>query len=241
MDEFLGFWLSTVVLSAGFNISNDLVIIKDIYDSGCKINMENIDRYDIASNNTLDNQYDSCNYTMFTLLVPIINMLEVSKQRFDYNKNRKDFLELLYTLGIIEEMTPLEKEIYQKHPNIFNALLLDLLVENRIKNANVIEIRTNNEYGDIYYEMGENISEIKILMATGDMVKISTDAQIERVKSAIYGLINQCVDDFMHEIGYDNSTDDEFRQQMKKQFMEYALELLTKQEKNKSKKRTRKK
>lgn len=241
MDNFLGFWISTIILSAGFNISNDLKAIKDIYESGHKINMNNIDKFDSIDNPSEHNLNNNYNSNILTILIPIINMLEATRERLDYYKNKYDFLELLYTLGIIEEMTDLEKEIYFKHPSIFSAIFLETLVSLRINKSNVIEIRTDNEYGDIYYEYGENISEIKILKATGDMAKISTSAQIEKVKNAIYGYVEQCVDNFMQEIEYKNNVTDELKDEIKKEFIEYAFTLLNAQEKKKNKKRTRKK
>ena len=239
MDNFLGFWLGTIALSFGIDFSTDLKMLKDVYDAGYKIKTENLDRYNNLS--TLDGDNDTSKLDILTKIVPMINIMEVSRQRVEYNKNRENLLNMLDISGALEEMTPLEKEVYQKHQSVVGAILLDIMVAKRLNKSNVIEIRTDKEYGDIYYETGENIDDIKVLKTTGDMAKLSVYAQTERVKSAIYGLVEQCVLDFMKEIGYTDITDKELFEYAKKEFMDYALSELNKANNMKVKTKTRKK
>ena len=238
MDNFLGFWLGTIALSVEIDFSTDLKMLKDVYDAGYKIKTENLDRYNNLS--VPDGEQDTSNFNLLTIIVPIINILEMSRQRFEYDKNKEDFINMLELSGALEVMSPLEKEIYDKHPNVLSALFLNTKVAIRLNKANVIEIRTDKENGDIYYEVGNDFSDIRILKATGDMKKLSNNAQIEKVKSTIYNLVEDCVLKFMKEIGYTNETkDEEFLQYAKKEFMDYALEELNKENNIKVKKRTR--
>ena len=237
MDQIFIIWITSIILSLIINFSNIFKMVKDIYNSGYKININAFKEI---------NNHLGTRDRLIILLIPIINIMQVTKERIDYNNSNTTIINMLDLFGTIDKMTLLEEETYQINPTVFRALLLDLYIEKRLQTANKIEIRKDSEQGDIYYEIENNLNEIKILTSTKDMRNKPNIYLINIVKSSIYNVLNNYIDTYINNnIELNKQLEKLTRQEKIAALKELKQELLEQTiatfQENNIKKRTRKK
>lgn len=182
----LGLYIGSVIASTVIEISNELRFFKDIADAGYKINIDKLTELSKSLNN---------DKTLAFLLIPIINIFQVFQNVMTYNNQKEDILNSSHIVGLIEEMTPIEKKMYQDNPTSINALLVPLKYYNRCLSANKIKIMTNDYPSEITYDIDKD-KNITILKVEGylsnkdeefilNIVKNSIQAQKEIIKKML--------------------------------------------------------
>lgn len=182
----LGLYIGSVIASTVIEISNELRFFKDIADAGYKINIDKLTELSKSLNN---------DKTLAFLLIPIINIFQVFQNVMTYNNQKEDILNSSHIVGLIEEMTPIEKKMYQDNPTSINALLVPLKYYNRCISANKIKIMTNDYPSEITYDIDKD-KNITILKVEGylsnkdeefilNIVKNSIQAQKEIIKEML--------------------------------------------------------
>ena len=235
MEQILTVWISSLVVSIIIEICNIISIVNDIYESKYKINIQKLKMINRQLNKKIN---------LFFLFIPMINIIEVITQRLKYNDTKKRIIDILYVFEVVEKMSFIEEKIYMEKPTLLTIMGLGRIVNERIVNAKKIEVRTENDYGDIYYEFGEDFSDIKILKVTGNIKDKEIDIQIEMVKSAIYQVANNYVADYIKEnhIEEQLSSDDHDKlEDIKSELFKYTMMEMMYNEQVKTKKKTRKK
>ncbi len=172
---FVFFMGGTIVLSFILDTKNGMRLYKDMADLGYKIDSK---RYNeiikkIAPNATKIN--------LLTLCIPIYNIFAVYQRTLEYNDIRDTAYDQLNVLGVLEEMTELEKKNYEKKPTGFRAIFSPFVLELKLLGAQKISL----DEGDIYFKVvnkGKKGTDIKIVETTIDTDKISLEKQRKMIK-----------------------------------------------------------
>lgn len=172
--EFLGIWLGSCITSFGIEIATSFRMFKDVADAGYKIDIDRMDK--IAK--ILDP--DSSKREFLTMLLPVFNIMHSSFKAIDYNNAKSMLLDQLGVLDVLEEMSEIEKQEYQKKPTGLNAILVPLKSELRLAKSQLLIITRPNFKSKIFYEIGEN-NDITILKVEGDALYLSLEDQKEIV------------------------------------------------------------
>ena len=182
--EFLIIWLSTVAVSFGMEIANELRMFKDVADAGYKI--------DIRRLSDLSKQLNpnASKATLLSMLIPIFNIMQVFQRTVQYNNARPMILDQLNVMDALEEMSEIENQEYQKKPTGLNALLIPLKDEIRISKAASIKIETDTEKSEIFYEMDDSLENITILKVNGDASRLTVDEQKKKVIEAWKNIVS---------------------------------------------------
>ena len=172
--EFLGIWLGSCITSFGIEIATSFRMFKDVADAGYKIDIERMDKI----TKILDP--DSSKREFLTMLLPVFNIMHSSFKAIDYNNAKSMLLDQLGVLDVLEEMSEIEKQEYQKKPTGLNAILVPLKSELRLAKSQLLIITRPNFKSKIFYEIGEN-NDITILKVEGDALYLSLEDQKEIV------------------------------------------------------------
>lgn len=188
--EFLIIWLSTVAVSFGMEIANELRMFKDVADAGYKI--------DIRRLSDLSKQLNpnASKATLLSMLIPIFNIMQVFQRAVQYNNARPMILDQLNVMDALEEMSEIENQEYQKKPTGLNALLIPLKDEIRISKAASIKIETDTEKSEIFYEMDDSLENITILKVNGDASRLTVDEQKNKIEEAYKNLIRSGIESY---------------------------------------------
>lgn len=177
--KILVMWLGTVVASFFMEIGNELRMYKDVADAGYKINNSKL--LEMLGKGRESKPSLS---TLF-LLTPVINIMFVMKNTLDYNDRRDDLLTQLHVMGALDEMSDYEKSEYAKRPTGLNALLVPFKTMIKLRNANFIEIKDENDISSkIFFEFDKKSGDINVLEVSGPASKLSYDEQKESVLNA---------------------------------------------------------
>lgn len=173
--EFLVFWVMTTAASFVMEIMNELRMFKDVADNQYKV--------DIKKFSELGNQLNpnATKVTLLSMFIPLVNLLQVLKRTKEYNDARPMILDQLNVMGVLDEMSEIEKMEYLKNPTGLNALIVPLKSEIRLSKAITIKFRDYDEESEIYYEMGESLDDITILKVSGPVSKLSLTEQKKKV------------------------------------------------------------
>ncbi len=172
--EFLGIWLGSCITSFGIEIATSFRMFKDVADAGYKIDIDRMDKI----TKILDP--DSSKREFLTMLLPVFNIMHSSFKAIDYNNAKSMLLDQLGVLDVLEEMSEIEKQEYQKKPTGLNAILVPLKSELRLAKSQLLIITRPNFKSKIFYEIGEN-NDITILKVEGDALYLSLEDQKEIV------------------------------------------------------------
>lgn len=172
-------WLGSVVASFFMEIGNELRMYKDAADAGYKVNNSKLLE-------RLGNGRESKpSLSTLFLLTPVINIMFVMKNTLDYNDRRDDLLTQLHVMGALDEMSDYEKSEYAKRPTGLNALLVPFKTMIKLRNANFIEIKDENDISSkIFFEFDKKSGDINVLEVSGPASKLSYDEQKESVLNA---------------------------------------------------------
>lgn len=172
-------WLGSVVASFFMEIGNELRMYKDAADAGYKVNNSKL--LEMLGKGRESKPSLS---TLF-LLTPVINIMFVMKNTLDYNDRRDDLLTQLHVMGALDEMSDYEKSEYAKRPTGLNALLVPFKTTMKLRNANFIEIKNENDISSkIFFELDKKSGDINVLEVSGPASKLSYDEQKESVLNA---------------------------------------------------------
>ena len=152
------------------NISNVLKIVKDLADSGYKINDNKLSKL----NKEMEPEY--VKYRSMMLFLPIVNVMTVALDRIKYIKSSDLYFNKLDVLGSIEEMSDYEKIAYAENPTGLNAILLQIKMETKLQNALKVKLADKSV---IYFDK-EN-DEIVIYKAEGPFSNLSGIEQKRKI------------------------------------------------------------
>lgn len=202
--EFLILFLGTSVASFCVEMANELRMFKDVADVGYKIDMERLsDLSEQLNPNGSKN-------TFLTMLIPIVNIILVLQRIIQYNNVRPMLLDQLNVMGVLEEMTEIEKIEYQKNPTGLNALIIPLKMKMRISKASSIKLDDDYEKSEIIYEADDSFCNITILKVNGSASRLSVDEQKKRIIEAYKNIVSpdiEKIDDNVLDLSY--SVDEE--------------------------------
>lgn len=177
--DFIYLWLTTILLSTGVSIANELRMYKDAADNGYRIDGKNLNNYNkeyrvgIIKNMSL------------ALLIPVINIFISMINVMAYNLNRKTMLDKLNMLDALEDMTEKEKEDYQKFPTGLHALIIMIKEAIRLSKLNMIQIIDKVGTSEIYFDIKDD-SDIEIVKVYGPLSKTTKETQKEKVMQTLY-------------------------------------------------------
>lgn len=192
--EFLIIWLSTVAVSFGMEMANELRMFKDVADAGYKI--------DIRRLSDLSKQLNpnASKATLLSMLIPIFNIMQVFQRTVQYNNARPMILDQLNVMDALEEMSEIENQEYQKKPTGLNAAFVTLKSEipylNPLLYGSSIEINRDDEHSKIYYKTDRKTGEIIILKAIGDASKLTVEEQKNKIEEAYKNLIRSGIESY---------------------------------------------
>lgn len=158
------FCIGTVGVSKTAEIVNSLRIFKDAADRGYKLKQATRVEINITDDN------EDVQLRKLARWVPIVNILHSYNDIITYNDNMDTIFNALDSMDLIEEMSDLEKEIYNNKPTVLNAILTPIKaarVLNQIKIDKELaekllkEIPDTEENKDIIKLLNEIIEEEK--------------------------------------------------------------------------------
>lgn len=160
----MSFCIGTVGVSKTAEIVNSLRIFKDAADRGYKLKQATRVEINITDDN------EDVQLRKLARWVPIVNILHSYNDIITYNDNMDTIFNALDSMDLIEEMSDLEKEIYNNKPTVLNAILTPIKaarVLNQIKIDKELaekllkEIPDTEENKDIIKLLNEIIEEEK--------------------------------------------------------------------------------
>lgn len=162
--QFLLLWLASIIISKVMDLSLAFKMVKDIADLGYKINRDRI--------TNLVNQLDveQLKKSKIESFIPIYNIFKSMYVNAQYINYKEEMISSLNALCIIDEMTDLEKDVYNKKPGAIGAIALEPIVQFELDSAFKIEVSKDDLKGIIYFEKEDNL--IKVLKSEGIFEKI---------------------------------------------------------------------
>lgn len=192
--NFLIFWLGTSALSFCMEMAQELRMYKDAADHGYKIDSKRLSEFSKQLNP------NSTKNTMFSMLIPLVNMMLVMQRTMEYNNNRVYIMDQLRAMDALEEMSEYEKREYAKKPTGLNAFLVPLKLQLKMAKSNIsIKINGENGYSKIFFEIGKESSDITILKVTGEASKWT----VEQQKQAVFDVLRKMAEGFNKKYGGD--------------------------------------
>lgn len=168
-------YAGTIVVSKIMDIDLGLQVMKDVADAGYRIDTEKLKEFTGFLSENVRKQR-----TLYTFL-PIANVVFSFVARANYENRKEYLLNQMSLLGIMEEMTPIEKELYNKRRTKFNALHSSISYELRLNDAKTLEVVNDDESSKIYYDFDKS-ENINILKVEGDASRLSLEEQVSLVK-----------------------------------------------------------
>lgn len=158
------FCIGTIGVGRTVEAANALRIFKDAADRGYKIKQNTVVKINI------DGENEDVQLRKLARWVPMVNLLYAYNDIITYNDNMDTIFNALDSMDLIEEMSDLEKEIYNNKPTVLNAILTPIKaarVLNQIKIDKELaekllkEIPDTEENKDIIKLLNEIIEEEK--------------------------------------------------------------------------------
>ena len=123
------------------------------------------------------------------MFIPIYNIYNELNSMFWYTSRRFTIVDELRMADKAVEMSNFEKEEYKKNPTYLNALLVPLMYESRISNANHIKYSDEFRKGTIYYDFEDNKKEPTILNTTGNLEGLSDEKKKKIIEDKYHEVI----------------------------------------------------
>jgi hypothetical protein len=193
--EYITLWLGTIVISICMDVANDMKIFKDLADAGYKFDLSNLSEV-------------KTRIGVLPMLIPIYNILINFKNTMQYNNSRFMLLDELRIKDILVEMSDYEKQEYLKKPTGFNAMIVPIKAEEKLKCAPSIVIEDNNGTSEIYFELGNSLDDINILKVNGAVVRMSNDEQKQLVKDSCVSLYEDGIKKYGNDENFIDALDD---------------------------------
>lgn len=199
---FLGIWLATIVVSFGIDVMDTFIISKMAADEGYKINNKKI----LELGNDISPELVKT--SLFTMLVPIVNVLNSMYRSMKINMSSINILDQYGILGVLEEMSDYEKCEYAKNPTGFNAIKVSILYEAKLADAIEVKVHNENENFEVYLDYDKS-SGMKILKCSGSVVGLSDKEIFKKVKEHYKGMVSVPSEELNIEVRSDDITDEE--------------------------------
>lgn len=183
-------WLCTSITSFCLEMSNGLRMFKDVADAGYKIDIRRLSELSKQLNPNASKD------ALLLMLIPIFNIMLVFQRTIQYNNARPLILDQLNVMDVLEEMSEIEKQEYQKKPTGLNALLIPLNAEIRLLKASSIKIETETEQSEIFYEIDDSLENMTILKVNGDASRLTVDEQKKKVKEALRNVVSAGIEKY---------------------------------------------
>lgn len=179
--DYIFFWLTTIILSTGTSLANELRMYKDAADNGYRIDGINLNR------NMKKYFSPIVRNLSLKLLIPFYNIFVSLINVMAYNLNRPKLLDNLNMLDALDEMSEEEKEKFQKFPTGLHAFIL--MIKNTIKlsKLNKIEIIDKAGISEIYFDILDD-NDIEIVKVYGPLSKATKETQKEKAMQTLYGV-----------------------------------------------------
>ncbi len=165
---FLLLWFTTVVSSGVMEVTTSFQVMKDVADSGYKIDMKRISEFTDQMNSDISRMAITC------LFIPFLNIIAAMKHAMDYSNNRPVFIDQFSCIDALEEMTEEEKKEYQKRPTGFHALSIFAKSEMRKEDASTIKLHKDSRDRDVAFERNSEEEERTLS---------SNEKQLEQLKA----------------------------------------------------------
>ena len=168
----LFFWIISIIVSYGINLSTVLRIYKDLADEGYKINLTKLKE----SNKNID--VNLVKSTRLSMLIPFINILNSMKTSVQYILNPQKVYEGFRMLDVLGEMSDFEINEYKKNPSGINALLIEFNYDKRMQKASKKIVKGDFKDSIFTFDYGlTDAKELTILNVEGPAKNLSEDEQ----------------------------------------------------------------
>lgn len=181
--DFMNIYIPLLVAAAEFLLIDTvsfLRIFRDLANQGFKIDYERLEEFC----QSYDSRESSCD-RLLRILIPSYSFCQTYCDIKMYNESYREFIQVLYTLGLITKMNDFELREYQKNASIINAIIVPMYCEVRLDNAYCLELNDNQYLSKIWFELKkiEGKSKIEILLATGPIANQSEEEQQQAIES----------------------------------------------------------
>lgn len=165
--EILFFCFGSVVLSVFIDVKNNMRLHKDAADEGYKIDMKELSR--------INKEYypEQVRFRNIIRFIQLCNIFQSLIDTAKYSDNGLLSLDQLRILGVLEEMSDIEKEEYAKKPTGYNAIKVPYKINEKIKRSLILVVNHDGLEGKIYYDFGDSIEKITIYKVTGNLDRLT--------------------------------------------------------------------
>ncbi len=202
--ELIILYVGTCIASIVMEISNELRLFKDAGKAGYKVNLYKL------SEEQKENYPNLTKLKLLPLFIPILNILQVSKNVIDYNQSKPVLLDQLKIEGILEEMTEEEKEMFKRKETALNALIISTDIDEEEDNISTIKFDDENEKSEIMYILGESFDDVIILHVEGDAAKLPLNKQKEKVSNYLKEETARLIEIYSMDEDYDSIDPDSY-------------------------------
>lgn len=166
------FCIGTIGVGRTVEVANALRIFKDAADRGYKIKQNTVVKINI------DGENEDVQLRKLARWVPMINLLYAYNDIITYNDNMDTIFNALDSMDLIEEMSDLEKEIYNNKPTVLNAILTPIKAA-RVLNQIEIDKELAEKLLKEIPDTEENKDIIKLLNEIIEEEKTNTNSEDE--------------------------------------------------------------
>lgn len=158
--------LAMAATTFGLEMYNELKMLKNISDKGYKVNLDEVtDINEIVIPNMPKAR-------IIYMLIPMVNLYQVSKRISAFNKNGLSNLGNLDESLYLEKLSDAEKEYYKERPNGLRALNIIKKTEEMI-NRSSVHVSEKDRNSKIYFVV-EN-GKFKLVRTTGIYSRITQE------------------------------------------------------------------
>lgn len=181
-------YLASILISLGGKLFLSLRMFKDLFDSGYKVNVDNIRNENLPSNASFN-----------TTFIPILNLIDVFDKIMKYEIAKSNMLDGLNVFGILEELTKREKELYEKNPTGLNAMKVFIQSKMELDKSRICEVKTPFGLGKIYY-FGTLPDDITIVKIEGPLGNKTDDELKEIIKENHFKELEKLLENSFEEL-----------------------------------------
>lgn len=167
--NFIVLWLATSAVSFLLEIINESRMFKGAADAGYMIDVRRLSE---SADQICPN---GAKTLLLSMLIPVLNIMLVFQRIVYYNDLSPILFAQLNTIGVLEEMTEIEKQEYLRKPTKLNALLMLLKKEIRVAKAKSIKISIDNEKSETFHKTNESVDDNTILKIECDASRLTKD------------------------------------------------------------------
>ncbi len=160
-----GLWLGTIVISYIMKLSHNIKVLKDVFDNSYVFNIKNLSKVEKELN------VNAPKINFLSMLIPIYNIIKVSKRIKQYNIDRNIILSQLDGFKCLDRMNSYEELKYLKRDSLLSAISIAFNSKKRLKKEKSIKIYDGLGYSEIFYKANKNNDDIAVLKVTGKIAE----------------------------------------------------------------------